>query len=99
VEFTAPWGVETRLAWEIRGVFGVMEARRLSEGERCGVNPPRRTPLRWTTTNTDVPECCHPSQAGVRENAGRTFRRSETRQSSGFTPFHHPGTRNWTPKT
>jgi len=31
-----------------------------------------------------------PPLAGVPENAGRTFRRSETRHSSGLTPFRHP---------
>ena len=29
--------------------------------------------------------------AGLPENAGRTFRRSETRQSAGEPPFRHPG--------
>jgi hypothetical protein len=48
----------------------------------------RREPTETNTfevneNNTDVPESCHLPLAGVRENAGRTFRRSETRQSAG----------------
>ena len=77
---------ETMLNWEIRGVFCLMAAKRLSTWRAVLRQPTEKTSFEVSITrHRRLGKLAFPP-AGVPEKTGPTFRRSETRQFSGFAP-------------